>query len=175
MKNNDELKNFEDAWTHFETLIRGKLSEKTKSGKMNVNHANVILDKNALVWFSGLGTEGKWLAKFTRNNEEKGKEISRLLRSELAFSDNISKKNNGKYIKYGAPIASGIAANAIAKSFGAGGALSGAAGTVAMAAVYPIAKSYSEDIAKKEKSTMLDEYIAQLQPCKKKIEAIINE
>ena len=172
---NTELKKFDDVWVHFETLIRGKLSEKTKSGKMNINHANIVLDKTALVWFSGTGTEGKWLAGFTQMEPEKGKEISRLLRSELTFSDNVAQKNNGNYIKYGVPVAGGIAANAIAKSLGAGGALSGAAGAVAVAAVYPIAKSYSEDVAKKEKSTMLDAYIAQLQLCKKKIEVIIQE
>ena len=127
------------------------------------------------IHFSGTGTEGKWLADFTQIEPEKGKEISRLLRSELTFSDNVAQKNNGNYIKYGVPVAGGIATNAIAKSLGAGGALSGAAGAVAVAAVYPIAKSYSEDVAKKQKSTMLDAYIAQLQLCKKKIEVIIQE
>lgn len=173
MHNND-LKNFDDVWIHFETLIRGKLSDNTRSGKMDINHANIILDKSALVWFSGAGTEGKWLADFSQAEPEKGKEISRLLRSELTFSDNIAQKNNANYIKYGVPVAGGIAANAIAKSLGAGGALSGAAGAAAMAAMYPVAKSYSEDVAKKEKSIMLDAYITQLQLCKKKIEAIIE-
>lgn len=174
MHNND-LKKFDDVWIHFETLIRGKLSDKTKSGKMDISYANIILDKSALIWFSGIGSEGKWLADFSQAEPEKGKEISRLLRSELTFSDNVPQKNNGRYIKYGVPVVGGVAANAIAKSLGAGGALSGAAGAVAVAAVYPVAKSYSEDVAKKEKSAMLDAYIAQLQLCKKKIEVIIQE
>ena len=33
--NNTELKKFDDVWIHFETLIRGKLSEKTKSEKQS--------------------------------------------------------------------------------------------------------------------------------------------
>ncbi len=171
----NELDKFTDVWSHFEALVRGKLSDKLKSEKVDVNFANIILDKAALIWFSGTGVEGKWLADYKLAEPEKGKEISEVLHNELSFFDNATQNNGGNYIKYGVPVAGGIAVGAIAKTLGVGGPLARTLGAGAVAAaMYPIAKGYSEDATRKSKNAVVDAYIEQLQQCKGKIEKILE-
>jgi len=81
------LQDFEKAWRRFETNFKGKLLEKSKKQALGLSLANLILKDASSDWFSGYGTEGKWLRDYKATCPDRAEVVTAILRHELKLGD----------------------------------------------------------------------------------------
>lgn len=186
------LQSFEKAWQHFETSFKGKLRSKSKEQKITLSLANLTLKEVSSDWFSGYGTEGKWLRDYKSECPEKAEAVTKYLKYELKLGAETvqpqeahgNKGDNGNQggreesssKKYVLPAVGAVAGGAIASALGAPYIVLLAAMAAPAVLLYQgrkgIVKSSSD---KKPQATVsIDNFVGQLQMHRKKITGIIR-
>jgi len=78
---------FEQAWSRFETTFKGKLLAQSKTQKLTLSLANLALKGASADWFSGYGAEGRWLSDYTKECPDRAEAITAILKHELRLRD----------------------------------------------------------------------------------------
>lgn len=103
--NNTDKEHFDEQWSEFTTMVKGKLIAKAKKQTLSLPLANLILSDAASIWGSEYESCGRWLGNYSSFNPEKGGVIKQILFSDMAFSDLSTPTPIPDYFDYIVPAA----------------------------------------------------------------------
>jgi len=175
------IQSFEKAWQNFETVFKGKLLAYAGAHEVTESAANLLLKETSLDWFTGYGLQGKWLRDYKQQFPDRAGTIAAILNSELRVSQaqeteqkqqSQSATSNKKYVL---PVAGAVVGLVVASAFRAPALVRVAAAAIPAVLLYPKSTGGSKASSGRANKAVIDGYVAQLQPHKRRILAEIQQ
>lgn len=169
----NQLELFLKTWDSFENVVRGALIADAKENPLTYARAKTILAKESLSWQNDFASAGHWLSEYQKVDEQKGKEIRRILTEDMKFNEEKTPKDM-KSVKFLSAAGGGVLGYAVSQM-----ADFETLGTVAsvvlpMAACYVGGNVYGQSMHQNSVKQTIDAYCQQLESYKDSVIAIIN-
>ena len=165
---------FERNWTKFITRLKGQIITKSEKQELTYPLLKLLLSDAALSWDAKDEENGRWLMNYAASEPVKGQTIRGILTEDMQFTELQPKKVYSESLNYVVPVAGAAVGLGISSLLGAN-TLVKAISTIAPAAVlYPSAKAIGDNLNKKGRSLLLEEYIAQLEKYRISVISVIE-
>lgn len=169
----NQLEFFLKIWNSFEDVVRGGLIAEANKNQLTYARAKMILAKEALSWQNDFASAGHWLSEYQKSEEQKGKEIRRILTEDMKFAEEETPKAM-KSVKFFSAVGGGAIGYTIAHvaEFGIFGTV--ASVILPMAVCYVGGNVYGTSKHQNSVKQIIDAYCLQLETYKNSVIAIIN-
>lgn len=111
MNNNNA---FERCWSKFAVTVKKRLIEKSKTQKITLNYANLILNDALLMWEDSSEECGIWLSHYAKSVPDKGGLIKNIISNNVRFYAIKERKDFPDVLKVLIPIIGAVAGFAVA-------------------------------------------------------------
>lgn len=165
---------FVSLWNNFVSLTKGKLIQAAKGQDLTQPLANLILSETSHTWMSEHELNGKWLCKYTEENEKKASLIKEILLSDMRFDEIKQKSIMPGYYTYLIPAIGAVAGYAIGDYFKFNDVWHIISTAVPAALLVPTVKAYRNEQLAKDKENIINLYIEQLTKYKNSIISILS-
>ena len=104
---------FERCWSKFAITVKKRLIEKSKTQKITLNYANLILNDAILMWEDPSEECGIWLSHYAKSVPDKGGLIKNIITNNVKFYAIKERKDFPEILKILIPVIGAVAGFAI--------------------------------------------------------------
>ena len=169
----NQLELFLKIWESFENVVRGALIAEANKNPLTYARAKMVLAKENLSWQNDFASAGHWLSEYEKSEEQKGKEIRRILTEDMKFTEEATPKSmtSAKFVGAAGGGAIGYAIAHMAE-FGLLGTT--ASVVLPMLACYVGGNVYGTSKHQESVKHVIDSYCLQLEAYKNSVIALLN-
>ena len=173
MNNTEAKESFEKNWEEFLTKLKGQMLRQ-KDNNLTLDLLSSVLKEVLASWRSEYDILGRWLIDYTKQNEQKGKEISVVIFEDMKFEEvKIADNSNKKMLDIlpWAAAAVGFGASYFLK---ASQVIQAVATILPPAVLIPLTNNVKNEYAIQKKRNQINDYLTQLDKYKNTIISIIE-
>ena len=153
---------FENHWSSFIALVKGKLMKAADKQTLSAALANLILTEAAYSWKSEYDLNGKWLAGLKEKDPEKGERIDEILFVDMKFSEIKIGQPLPRWYNIVIPAAGACAGLAISSHMDAAKWVQWTSTLLPAALLYSAVNTYRKNQGDSTKDKVVADYIGQL-------------
>lgn len=165
---------FVSLWNNFVSHVKGRLMQAAEGQDLTQPLANLILSEISHTWMSEHELNGKWLYKYTEENEKKAALIKEILLNDMRFDEIKQKSIMPGYYTYLIPAIGAVTGYAIGDYFKFNDVWHIISTAAPAALLVPTIKAYRNEQQTKNKGNIVNLYIEQLTKYKNSIITVLS-
>lgn len=164
---------FEELWTDFLNLVKGKLITAAKRQTLSTALANLILSDAGGLWTDEYSIYGSWMVQLARNDSSKAELVKEILHEDMRFSDVEKSKILPTYCNYLIPGVGSCAGYAMSCYFELGKIAQLSSVLLPAVLLYPVVKIFRYNQIGLAIDKCIESYMMQLDKYKNSVLSIL--